>query len=70
VAAAHHGKAVGIVPQQPPTRLTSPRCAKDSSSADVTSGVSTPEHIAVIAKKVSAYRPRSKVDPLFAQIPP
>ncbi len=27
----------------------------------------TPEHIAAIAKKVSAYRPRSKADPLFAK---
>jgi 5-methyltetrahydrofolate--homocysteine methyltransferase len=28
----------------------------------------TPEHIAAIAKRVSAYRPRTKADPLFAQI--
>ncbi|WP_298234364.1 homocysteine S-methyltransferase family protein [uncultured Azohydromonas sp.] len=28
----------------------------------------TPDHIAAIARKVSAYRPRSKADPLFTQL--
>jgi 5-methyltetrahydrofolate--homocysteine methyltransferase len=28
----------------------------------------TPEHIAAIAKRVSAYRPRGKADPLFGKL--
>ena len=29
----------------------------------------TPEHIAQIAKRIGAYRPRSRIDPLFATLP-
>ncbi|MDH5329569.1 MAG: homocysteine S-methyltransferase family protein, partial [Aquincola sp.] len=28
----------------------------------------TPEHIAAIARKVSAYRPRGRLDPLFSSL--